>query len=101
MWEGSMGWANKSVERSVDSLQKLYAGVVAFAIGQAITRLVLVDRSTDALATWSDLQIRLPAFLAFLVVLVPFFHGMSRHLDECYLEDRRPLSAPPRGALLV
>jgi hypothetical protein len=27
----------------------------------------------------------LPAFVALLVTLLPFWHGMNRHLDRCYL----------------
>jgi hypothetical protein len=26
--------------------------------------------------------------VTFLVTVVPFFHGMNRHLDRCYLENR-------------
>ena len=34
---------------------------------------------------------RAPAFLSFLLVVVPFYHGMNRHLDFCYIEhDRAP-----------
>jgi len=35
--------------------------------------------------------------VAFLVTLVPFFHGMNRHLDHCYLEKEPPVL---HGALL-
>jgi hypothetical protein len=43
----------------------------------------------------------LPAFLAFFVILVPFVHGMNRHLDDCYLRRRKDNGrGPARGALL-
>jgi hypothetical protein len=92
--------AGKAMERSVDSLQKLYAVVVALAIGHGIIALAIGDRASMAFRSSSDLLIRLPAFLAFMVTLVPFFHGMNRHLDRCYLQDRVRATEAPRGALL-
>ena len=88
----------KRLERSVDSLQKIYTVIVGLAIAQAVQALSVADRATNTLANWSDLQGRLPAFLAFAVVLVPFFHGMNRHLDYSYLE--RPEGEQAQGALL-
>ncbi|MHB8615187.1 MAG: hypothetical protein ACYC93_03845 [Candidatus Acidiferrales bacterium] len=46
----------------------------------------------------SQILIGLPAFVALLVTLVPFWHGMNRHLDRCYLEKK---SAVVQGALLL
>lgn len=71
--------------RSVDSLQKIYSVVIALAIGQAIQTL-LIDRPTGTIAAGSVVLGRAPAFLALLAILVPFYHGMNRHLDVAYLE---------------
>jgi len=91
----------KKMERSVDSLQRLYAGVVALALAQGISRLIFADMSSGQLLAWSDVVIRLPGFLSFFVVLVPFIHGMNRHLDDCYLRAGQPdVPLPPGGALL-
>jgi hypothetical protein len=79
-------------KRSVDSLQKLYAVIVALAIGEAIQRFLeplKTGAGSQALAWF--------AFTAFLVTIVPFFHGMNRHLDHCYLEKGADLK---RGAIL-
>ena len=84
------------LKRSVDSLQKIYAVVIALAIGQAIQTLVL-DPGTHAFTFDPKTIYHLPAFLAFVVVLVPFYHGMNRHLDSCYIEN---VSQAPVGALL-
>jgi hypothetical protein len=87
----------KRIERSVDSLQKIYAVVIALAIGQAIETLLL-DRKTDVLASASDVLARTPIFFSFVLILVPFYHGMNRHLDACYIE--RPQGQRVEGALL-
>jgi hypothetical protein len=84
-------------ERSVDSLQKIYAVVIALAIAQAIQSL-LRDPVAGTLLALSQILPGLPAFVAFLVTLVPFWHGMNRHLDRCYLEKK---SAVVQGALLL
>ncbi len=87
----------KRIERSVDSLQKIYAVVVALAIGQAI-QTVLLERTSGRLAATSEWFARAPTFLAFVFVLVPFYHGMNRHLDRCYIEPEQGQRA--KGALL-
>lgn len=83
-------------ERSVDSLQQIYAVVIALAIAQAIQSL-LKDPVAGTLFAFGQILIGLPAFVAFLMTLVPFWHGMNRHLDRCYLEKK---SAVVQGALL-
>lgn len=84
-------------ERSVDSLQQIYAVVIALAIAQAIQNL-LKDPVSGTLLALSQILVGLPAFVAFLVTLVPFWHGMNRHLDRCYLEKK---SAVVQVALLM
>jgi len=87
----------KVIERSVDSLQKLYAVIVSLAIGFAIQNLLL-NRADNSFSFSPEIIDYLPAFFAFLFVIVPFYHGMNRHLDRCYLEDRH--DDKPKGALL-
>jgi hypothetical protein len=89
--------AERINERSVDSLQKIYAVVIALAIAQAIQSL-LKDPVRGTLLDRSQILAGLPGFVAFLVTLVPFWHGMNRHLDRCYLEKK---SAVVQGALLL
>lgn len=88
---------NKVIERSVDSIAKIYAVVIALAMAQSIQSLIKApsgnaDLSVDTLYTGA------PAFVAFLFTLVPFWHGMNRHLDRCYLEK---IGAVAQGALLL
>jgi hypothetical protein len=92
-------------QRTVQHLQELYAVVVGVALTLAITNLVNVDKKatpvcpTDSIFTTIPLHICvLPYFLAYLVTLVPFYHGGMRHLDITYFED--PLAQTQRGALM-
>jgi len=71
--------AERIKERSVDSLQQIYAVVIALAIAQAVLSL-LKDPFSGTSIVSGQILIGLPAFVAFLVTLVPFWHGMNRHL---------------------
>jgi len=88
---------DKPVERSVDSIQTIYAVVMALAISQAIQSL-LREPSFGAVLNLGRVSPAVPAFVAFLVTLVPFWHGMNRHLDRCYLEKGGTVV---QGALLL
>src|SRR5208282_5699492 len=83
-------------ERSVDSIQRIYAVVIALAISQAIQSL-LKDPNGAANLSLTRLSAGLPSLIAFLVTLIPFWHGMNRHLDRCYLEKTESVK---QGALL-
>src|ERR1700756_37412 len=87
---------DKVIERSVDSVQKIYAVVIALAVSQAIQSL-LKGSNAAADLNLAQMSSGLPGFIAFLVTLVPFWHGMNRHLDRCYLEKE---NAVVQGALL-
>ena len=87
---------DKVIERSVDSVQKIYAVVIALAVSQAIQSL-LKGSNAAADLNLAQMSSGLPGFIAFLVTLVPFWHGMNRHLDRCYLEKK---NAVVQGALL-
>lgn len=84
--------ARKTVERSVDSLQRIYAFVVALAVARSVEAAFVLDGDL----VWAP--DRLPALIAFVVTVVPFFHGMNRHLDRCYVERHDP---HVQGALLA
>lgn len=88
---------DRVIERSVDSLQKTYAVIIALAIGQAIQS--LLKAPTDAsIVSLDQITPAVPAFTAFLFTLVPFFHGMNRHLDRSYLEKSGQVI---QGALIL
>jgi hypothetical protein len=77
--------AERSVERSIDSLQRIYAVVVGLAINEGIKRFFLANNNQFELpiTNW-------PQFIAFMVTIIPFLHGMNRHLDRTLVEAKKP-----------
>lgn len=72
----------KTLDRSVDSLRNIYTIIIALAIGNAINKLFISNSTTF----FDTIFIKnIPVLLAFFLTVVPFFHGMNRHLDECYI----------------
>lgn len=69
---------DKTVERSIDTLQRVYAVIVALAINEAIKRTFLKNGSAEVEIHYDHL----PQFIALIATAVPFLHGMNRHLDE-------------------
>jgi hypothetical protein len=79
-------------QRTVGHLQQLYTVVTGVALTLAITK--LLDEKAPM-----PLRIDvIPYFLAYLVTLVPFYHGALRHLDITYFEDAQAKTKP--GALM-
>ena len=88
------GNSSSSITRSVDSLQKIYAIV----IGLAITKIAMsLPQFGDNF--FAEVKNQLPNIISFLLIVVPFFHGMNRHLDSCYIE--RDKKQVVQGALLL
>lgn len=82
-------WAN-----SVRNLENLYSIVVALAITLAIYN--MIDTTRETVPFKPEL---LPFFFAFLVTLIPFYHGALRHLDITYVEQGG--KQVRKGALLI
>jgi hypothetical protein len=79
----------------VQYLKELYTVVVGLAIALPFEHLVREQSARSPLPERSALLL----FCAFLITLVPFYHGSMRHLDNIYVEEKRP---PLRsGALLA
>jgi fumarate reductase subunit D len=74
----------EKILRSVDSLETIYAVVVAFAVTKAIEGVLLSGESSNI--NLSLLLKHLPELVAFVVTIVPFYHGMHRHLNRVYVE---------------
>jgi len=73
------------LERTVDSIATIYAVVIALAISESIETL-FAGNLHSAADLLSKFRTGSPAFIAFLFTVVPFWHGMNRHLVRCYLE---------------
>lgn len=70
---------SRNVE-SVRHLQVLYSTVVGLGLALAIARFIEI-RGEVVEVNWQAL----PVLGAFLVTLIPFYHGAQRHLDDAYL----------------
>ena len=90
--------SNKVLERSVDSMAKIYAIVIGLALSESVRTLITKNLQGQPNLTPATLESGLPAFVAIVATLVPFWHGMNRHLDRCYLEKNGPVA---QGALLL
>lgn len=83
-----------SIKRSVDSLQKIYAIIIGLAISQSINTSINFEGGKWNQALFFN---NLPALISLFAFLVPFYQGMNRHLDLCYVEKR---DGNTQGALL-
>lgn len=73
---------NEPRANSVRNLENLYSIVAALGLSLAIYN--LIDTASETIPFKFDL---LPFFLAFLITLIPFYHGALRHLDVTYVEQ--------------
>jgi hypothetical protein len=67
-------------ERSVRNLQELYTVTIGVSLAVAISHLVS-DNGFPISST------AVPPLAAFLLTIVPFYHGAMRHLDRVYVEE--------------
>ena len=89
--------AKDKIMRSVDSLETVYAVVVAFAVTKAIETVLL--SGNNASIELNLFRKHLPALVAFVATIVPFYHGMHRHLNRVYIEH--PIKKTREGFLLL
>ena len=78
----------RSAASTVKNLQELYTVAVGIALAWGIEQLAGKGGGGQAAAQEVINWGALPAFVAFLVTLVPFYHGALRHLEHTYVEDR-------------
>lgn len=78
-----------ALKLSIQSLQRIYAFIIALAFGIALSRFFEApangDFSLENIATRSAFIL-----VSFFATAIPFFHGMNRHLDDLYALDRFP-----------
>jgi len=72
----------KAIESTIESLKCIYAIVIALSIGEAFNQILAnSDQSSEKCRIqWN----RLPSLFSMLVLVVPFYHGMTRYLCEMY-----------------
>src|ERR1700719_5182197 len=78
---------------AVQFLQAAYTILLALAFGEAFKQFV---PDGDQEIRWD----RLPLLLAFLFMIFPFYHGMSRYFYSTYLHDPTARLSPVAGILM-
>ncbi len=76
---------NKRLENSVKNLITVYTVVIGVALTLAIVELVNPDEGLNSV-TLSAIFL----FIAFIITMIPFYHGALRHLDDVYIENDNP-----------
>jgi hypothetical protein len=75
-----------AVECTVKSLQWIYAVVIALSIGEAFKQFVPDgEPGPDKSGIRWD---RLPFLCSLLILVVPFYHGMTRFFSDMYSKDK-------------
>jgi hypothetical protein len=73
---------------AVDNLQRIFTIVLALSLGEAFKQFVSdhAVKPEDRTIRWD----RLMALCAFLLLLIPFYHGMGRYFFDVYQTPPRP-----------
>jgi hypothetical protein len=74
----------KAISSTAESLKWIYGVIIALSIGEAFTQVVLSPGSTLPGIQWD----RLPSLCSVILLVVPFYHGMSRYFCEMYDIER-------------
>jgi len=80
---------NKKRENAVRNLVTLYTVIIGAALSLAVKTLVGENNGLDGVSASSAL-----VFAAFIFMLIPFYHGALRHLDDAYIESDRQIKDP-------
>lgn len=90
-----------AIRSTVESLQQIYTIVFALAIAEAFRQFVAdrADPTEDRTIHWD----RLFALISLLVLVVPFYQGMTQYLFDVYIEvsERSPRPSPYGVYLLI
>lgn len=75
--------------RSVNSLQWFYAIVLSLSVVQAVKGIIEVN--TTNLNIIFNLS-SLPQFFSFIAILIPFYQGANRYLDDTYIRKKNHMN---------
>ena len=76
---------NETLRSSLKSLENLYSIMAGISLSVGMYSLFEPNRPSNPIK-WE----LLPYFLTFLVILIPFYHGALRHLDDAYNARNKP-----------
>ena len=85
---------NKRKENSIRSLVNLYTVVMGVSLSIGITSIINTLEGLNAVTPSTFFL-----FMAFVLTIVPFYHGALRHLDDAYIENSS--SKVKNGVLIV
>lgn len=85
--------AKVTVPAPLEYLKGLYTFVATLALQEAVQQ--VITSPPDVTFRWHTL----PLVVAFLFILVPFYHGALRHLDELYGAEAD--ASQPRGIMML
>jgi hypothetical protein len=74
----------EKLQRGVNTLQGLYAVIIALAVSEGLKRTFLAASGDTVNPS------RLALLLALIATVVPFIHGMNRHMDELIAKPTNP-----------
>jgi len=80
----TMAKANEAIQSTVKRLEWIYGVVIALSISEAFMQFVAPSHQGVCGIQWD----RFWSLVSILLLVIPFFHGMGRYLDEIYV--RRP-----------
>src|SRR5918912_3138617 len=87
---------NDALSSTALSIQTIYSVFLALSLGEAFRQFVAENpNETDRKIHWD----RTLNLFSFLLLIVPFFHGMNRYLFDIYINSPRP--NPYSGFLLI
>jgi hypothetical protein len=78
----------KAIVSTVSSLQTIFTIVLALSLGEAFKQFVAdkAEKPEDRHIHWN----RLTALVSFLLLLIPFYHGMGQYFYSTYISNPRP-----------
>ena len=78
----------KAAEKSIDTLQQFYSTIVALAVGAWLSTLIqLLQPAVGNNDTEHSWKVAAVISIAFLSTIVPFYHGMNRHLYKSHVQQ--------------
>lgn len=78
--------ADSAIQSCVQTLGQFFAIILALALGEAFSQVVSDGEGEQRRLRWG----RLPSLIAFIALVVPFFHGMCRYFFETYQGSTLP-----------
>jgi len=84
--------------RSVNALQVFYTMVLSLAVVQSVQQIIDINYATNGIIFKTEYAVN---FLVFIFLVIPFYQGAIRYLDETYITGKRPVLKKLQGLIDV